>query len=156
MISILCDKLHILCIGILELIADSNAMDDDPEKMLVFLGHFPSGSSVKDLSHFAQLVRNKSFAQFDYGTTKNIQIYGTPTPPPYDLSKIQNKVCLFVGKDDRLSTVADNRILRDILKKNGKLVWHGEYDNLGHLTFFIPKDFSYNKDIMNCLSEFEK
>ena len=85
--------------------------------MLVFLGHFTSGSSVKDLSHFDQLVRNKSFAQFDYVTSKNIKIYGNPTPPANDLSKIQNKVCLFVGKDNRLATVADNRILRDIFSK---------------------------------------
>ena len=96
--------------------ADSNELDDDPEKVLIFLGHFPSGSSIKDLSHFAQLVRNQSFSQLDYGTSKNIQIYGTTKPPDYDLSKIQYKVCLFAGKDDRLATVDDNRILRDILK----------------------------------------
>jgi len=72
------------------------------------------------------------------------------------LTKIQNKVCLFVGKDDRLATPADNLILKATLTKIGKLTWHKEYDNMGHLTFFVPKDFTYNNDIVNCLNEFEK
>lgn len=154
--SLLCDKLHLICNGLLELIADSNAYYDDQDKMPVFLAHFPSGTSLKDISHFAQFVRNKNFAQFDYGKVKNLEIYGNSIPPEYNLNKIRNKICLFVGTDDRLATTKDNRIFKEILSKNGNLVWYKEYDNMGHLTFFVPKDFSYNNDIMNCVKEFEK
>lgn len=153
--TILCDKLHIICSGILELISDADREDDDKEKFGVFLGHFPSGTSLKDLTHFAQAVRDKTFAHFDYGTTKNVQIYGVEKPPSYDLSKIRNKICLFVGKNDRLATVADNRIFKELLEKIGKLVWYQELDKMGHLTFFFPSDFSYNANIMKCLDEFE-
>jgi len=152
----LCDVLQVVCDGILEMLADSNAEDDDPEKFPVFLGHFPSGTSSKDLTHFAQNTRSKLFAQYDYGTEKNMELYKQPTPPEYDLTKIQNKVCLFVGKDDRLATPADNRIFNETLKKIGMSTWYKEYDNMGHLTFFLPKDFSYNNDLMNCMKEFEK
>ena len=156
LISILCYKLQIVCDGILDLVADSNPGDDDQDKFDVFISHFPSGTSIKDLMHFAQNIRNKNFSQFDYGTKQNMVIYGKEVAPEYDLSKILNKVCLFVGKDDRLATVADNRILRDKFSSIGKLVWYKEYDNMGHLTFFVPRDFTYNNDIKNCLIEFEK
>ncbi len=153
---ILCDKLHIICSGILELIADSNPGDVDQEKFGVFLGHFPSGTSLKDLSHFAQAVRDKTFARYDYGPSKNRELYGQDTPPSYNLTKIQNKVCLFVGKDDKLATVADNRGLKGTLEQIGNLVWYQEIDKMGHLTFFVPTDFSYNENVMKCLEEFEK
>ena len=154
--SLLCNKLHIICDGVLELIMDANAADDDPDKIDVFHGHFPSGTSLRDVMHFSQLVRSKKFAQFDYGTVQNMVNYGQNEAPEYDLSKIMNKVCLFIGKNDRLATIADNRILRDKLISIEKLVFYKEYDNMGHLTFFVPKDFSYNEDIKNCLMEFEK
>ena len=42
-------------------------------------------------------------------------------------------------------------------QNTGKLVWHRQYDNLGgSLDILYNKGFFYNKDIMNCLSEFEK
>ncbi len=153
--TILCNRLHIICSGILELISDADREDDDKEKLGVFLAHFPSGTSLKDLTHFAQAVRDKTFAQFDYGKSKNIQTYGQEKPPSYDLTKIRNKICLFVGKNDRLATVADNRILKDLLEKTGKLVWYQELEKMGHLTFFFPSDFSYNDNIMNCIGLFE-
>jgi hypothetical protein len=154
--TILCEKLHLVCDGILDLIADSNPGDDDQDKFGVFLSHFPSGTSLKDLMHFSQSVRNKNFAQFDYGKSENQKKYGQDTPPLYDLNKIDNKICLFVGKDDRLATVADNRPFKETLEKIGKLTFYQEVDKMGHLTFFVPQDFSYNDNIMNCIAEFEK
>ena len=154
--TILCDKLHIICDGLLELVADSNSDDDDQNKFNVFLGHFPSGTSLMDIQHFAQATRTKKITQFDFGSVKNIEHYGQVTPPEYDFSKIQNKICLFVGKDDKLATPIDNRNLKELLLKIGKLTWYKEYDHMGHLTFYIPKDFTYNEDIVNCINEFEK
>jgi len=152
--SWVCDTFHLVCDSLLELVADSNAEDDDPEKFPVFMGHFPSGTSTKDLTHFAQNVRNKVFAQYDYGATKNMQVYGQITAPNYDLSKIQNKVCLFVGNDDRLATPTDSRILNQTLANAGASHFYKEYDHMGHLTFFLAKDFTYNNDIMSCIDQF--
>jgi len=151
--SWVCDTFHLVCNSLLEMLADSNAQDDDQETFPVFMGHFPSGTSVKDLTHFAQNVRSKVFAQYDYGATKNMQLYNQNTAPEYDLSKIQNKVCLFVGKDDILATPTDSRILNQTLTKAGMSHWYNEYDNMGHITFFLPKDFTYNNDLKNCIHD---
>lgn len=156
MVSILCDKLHLVCDGVLELISDGNAEDDDQDKFQVFLSKFPSGTSVKDLTHFAQYVRSGKFAQYDYGKSENQKRYGRDTPPDYDISKIQNKICLFVGTDDKLATLADNRSFKSTLEKIGKLTLYQEIPKTGHLTFFIPKDFSYFQNFLKCLAEFEK
>lgn len=46
--------------------------DDHPSTIhdlgkLIYLGHFPAGTSEKSLRHFFQLIKNKRFARYDYG-----------------------------------------------------------------------------------------
>ena len=49
-------------------------MDGDPsldnyERYDVIVGHDPSGSSLMNLNHWAQLHANKYFNAFDYGSS---------------------------------------------------------------------------------------
>lgn len=41
------------------------------------MGHFPSGSSLKNIEHFEQLVKSGKFAKFDYGAKQNMVVYGS-------------------------------------------------------------------------------
>lgn len=61
------------------------------------MGHFPSGSSVKNMDHFDQIIKSGKFRKYDYGATKNQQIYGTKEPPVYNLTRIDVPTHLFVG-----------------------------------------------------------
>jgi len=45
------------------------------------------------------------FKQFDYGILGNINVYGLPNPPNYDLSKIKVPVYLYYSKNDWLANV---------------------------------------------------
>lgn len=45
------------------------------------------------------------FRQFDHGTHKNLVVYGTPTPPAYNLSLIEAPVSMYVGKNDEIMNV---------------------------------------------------
>jgi lysosomal acid lipase/cholesteryl ester hydrolase len=45
------------------------------------------------------------FNLFNYGKEKNFEIYGTETPPPYDLSKISSSIAFYYGKNDGLITI---------------------------------------------------
>jgi hypothetical protein len=60
--------------------------DDDPRQLNEsqldsYMAHFPSGSSLKSVKHYKQLMIKKQFEHFDYGTEENMRRYGQPTPP---------------------------------------------------------------------------
>lgn len=67
----------------------------------------------------------------------NLKIYGTPTPPKYDLSKIDVPVYLMAGTSDTLATPIDVQLLVNQLVNSPK-VWYKQY-NAGHLTFIWGK-----------------
>ncbi len=82
------------------------------------MGHFPSGSSLRNMDHFEQIIRSGKFAKYDWGAKKNMQIYGTKEPPIYNLTKIEFPVHLFVGEYDRLADVKDaERLLKELGSK---------------------------------------
>ncbi len=137
-----CSKIGAFCKGLLGIISDANPRDDEMQRFLIFLSKFPSGSSLKAVHHFADGVRNKRFAQLDKKST------------PYDLSLIKDiPISLFVGKDDLLATVEDNRGLKTSLETNGVLHFYKEYENMGHLTFFISRT---NEHVTDAISILEK
>ncbi|XP_068633502.1 lipase 1-like [Battus philenor] len=87
----------------------------EPEIIPVILDHFPTATSVQNLYHFAQLSFRRQFARFDYGPVINLYKYGNPVPPTYDLNNVTMKVALFVGANDKLSTIEDVGVLKDAL-----------------------------------------
>jgi pimeloyl-ACP methyl ester carboxylesterase len=138
----ICTSIGAFCKGLLGIISDANPKDDDMQRFLIFLSKFPSGSSLKAVHHFADSVRNKRFAQLDKNST------------PYDLSLIKGlPISLFVGKDDLLATVDDNRGLKTSLEANGVLHFYKEYENTGHLSFFISQT---NEHVSDAISVLEK
>lgn len=77
--------------------------------------HFPAGTSKKNLLHWLQMYETGEFKDYDYGTKHNKQIYGTATPPAWDLSKIKFPVHLFAGDYDMLADPTDVQRLYDEL-----------------------------------------
>jgi gastric triacylglycerol lipase len=133
-----CGKFGFFCTGILSLLADSDPKNDDIDRFQVFISHFPSGASLRSLHHFAEIIRNNNFAQIEGN--------------PYALQNIKNiPISLFVGKNDLLASPEDNRVLKNILSKNGVLEFYKEYDNMGHCTFFISKENNHMNDLLSIL-----
>ncbi|KAI5632672.1 alpha/beta-hydrolase lipase region domain-containing protein [Phthorimaea operculella] len=79
--------------------------------LAIAFGHLFAGISTKDLVHFGQLVTSGRFQRYDYGRKKNMQRYGSPIPPEYDLSKVTSSVVLISASNDQLSTPQDVEIL---------------------------------------------
>lgn len=42
------------------------------------------------------------FQKFDHGQKKNLELYGSPKPPEYNLSNINTKIHLLYGSNDWL------------------------------------------------------
>lgn len=137
-----CKNLGFFCTGLLKLLADANIEDDDMDRFKVFIGHFPSGASLRTLNHFADNIRNNRFTQLDANRT------------PYDLSKIKNiPIGLFVGGHDLLATVTDNRLFKEVLTGNGSLDFYKEYEHMGHSTFFLGKTMEHVNDAIAMLEK---
>jgi lysosomal acid lipase/cholesteryl ester hydrolase len=68
----------------------------------MIMGHFPAGTSTKTVLHYVQLVKSGNFQKYDYGKTKNLEIYGEKEPPHYNLTAITAPVALYWGENDAL------------------------------------------------------
>ena len=134
---------------IVNLIADNNShLNNNTERMEVYLNHFPSGTSLRNIKHFAQLFGSGKFCQYDYGEEANLRIFGNLEPSDYNLEDIFGfKIGLFVGHEDKLSVIDDVNWLKDKLSFSNVVVFK-EYENMGHLTFLIPKDLIWFNDVL--------
>jgi hypothetical protein len=72
------------------------------------LGHAPAGTSTKNMIQFVQGFNAKKFQHYDYGKAENVEHYGTPTPPEYDVTKVTTPVVTFWGDNDWLAMPAVN------------------------------------------------
>jgi lysosomal acid lipase/cholesteryl ester hydrolase len=99
----------------------------------VYLSHLPGGTSVMDASHWCQGVRGGKFQKYDWGSkSANMDHYGQPTPPEYDLKKMNVKVFVYHGGKDTLSTPGD---VFAWLKFIGNLQGSKYLDQYGHGDF---------------------
>lgn len=72
--------------------------------MLIALVDVPS---IKDWVHYAQHVMNPGkFRKFNFGNSKNLNIYNNEDPPEFNLTNIKVPICLTYGLNDLVSNVA--------------------------------------------------
>ncbi|EDS40259.1 lipase 1 [Culex quinquefasciatus] len=97
------------------------------------------GSTPKQLDHYRQLILSGCFRQYDYGTAKNVQRYGTRTPPEYQLAKISTSpVILHYGGRDGVVSPRDVQRLGQQLSRTTK-VRLVSYEQFAHRDFLGPK-----------------
>ncbi|CAH2056962.1 unnamed protein product, partial [Iphiclides podalirius] len=73
----------------------------------VLLGHFPAGTSVKTMAWYGQALNADVFQNFDYGASRNLQVYGTAQPPAFNMSAVTVPVVVIHGRNDFLTSPAD-------------------------------------------------
>uniref|UniRef100_A0A0K0CYI8 Lipase_3 domain-containing protein n=1 Tax=Angiostrongylus cantonensis TaxID=6313 RepID=A0A0K0CYI8_ANGCA len=101
----------------------------------VYLCHTPAATSVKNILHWAQIVKSRKCEKFDYGPKGNMKEYGKvsrplsrhqqfhfrigcspqETPPVFDLRKITTPTYLYWSKDDILADTEDIRSANNCL-----------------------------------------
>jgi pimeloyl-ACP methyl ester carboxylesterase len=115
-----------LCENVMCALMGCDKNDWNQTRFEVYMSLVPSGTSVKNIAHFAQLVRSAAFQQFDYGTEGNIKHYGQRTPPAFNLADLNVPVALFTGGRDDLADAADVSRLLDALPSQLVLATHLE------------------------------
>lgn len=112
----------------------------DKERLNVFLAHLGTGTSWKTILHFAQGINSGRFQQYDYGFNNNMKVYGTPSPPEYDLSKIILPITIFWSKNDLLSSEKDVQKLYDSLPKENTELYLVPYPDFNHVDYVLARD----------------
>lgn len=85
------------------------------ETLQVLFGHFPAGTSVHNMARYGQSMQSQKFEKFDYGKTKNLELYGSSRPPEYNLSAVTLPVMVLYGESDNLVDPKDVHWLLDKL-----------------------------------------
>ncbi|KAJ0176862.1 hypothetical protein K1T71_008041 [Dendrolimus kikuchii] len=93
------------------LITGDDAEQFEPDFYKITIGRFPDGTSRKNIAHYAQIGKRRSFSQYDYGS-ENVVIYNSRVPPNYNLKKFTVDTVFISGKNDKLSTLKDLELLK--------------------------------------------
>ncbi|SPP89714.1 lipase 3 [Drosophila guanche] len=109
------------------------------------LATHPSGCSTDQMLHYIQEQQSGYFRQFDYGTKKNLHIYGSEQPPEYPVELISSDVHLWYSDNDGMAAVEDVEALAERLPKK---VMHRMADPL-----WDHGDFALNHGLREYLNE---
>lgn len=142
-----CTVVDELCDSAIALIAGPS-VSTNTSRIPVYISQTPAGTSVKNMAHYAQNVRDETFARYDYGCKckrdlgidecseskcKNKKVYGSFDPPPLPLEKmVYPRTGFFLGSADTLATATDIEQLRDALP-SGTIVHERAVKEYSHL-----------------------
>ncbi|CAN7944392.1 unnamed protein product, partial [Ixodes pacificus] len=126
-----------VCASVADKLINFGSKYANMSRIPVYLCRLPSGTSMKNLRHFQQLIISQKPLKFDYGPEKNTEIYGQAEPPLYSLDPMTTDVGVFWSLGDRLvypDTVAE--LIEDLGPRVKKNVFIDDPDYT-HLNFFV-------------------
>ncbi|XP_018561395.1 lipase 3-like [Anoplophora glabripennis] len=111
-----------------------------PETIPVYFNQIPGGTSLKTISYLAEATRGQ-FRKYNYGVGKNRFLYGSDTPPEYDIKRIKVPIYIMYAARDWTITKEDSLNLYRELPKE---VRYGIYEisnlNFNHYDFLFGRD----------------
>ncbi|XP_057964625.1 triacylglycerol lipase 1 [Malania oleifera] len=145
----ICDG-HVDCNDLLASITGKNCCFNN-SRTDFYLEYEPHPSSSKNLNHLFQMIREGTFAKYNYGPWKNLKQYGHLKPPKFDLSRIPKSLPLWMGYggNDALADTTDlQHTLRELQSKPDLLY----LENYGHIDFLLS--VKAKQDVYNDMIEF--
>ncbi|XP_045479569.1 lipase member K-like [Harmonia axyridis] len=115
----------------------------DPETLRVIIAQNKDSNSLMTFEQYYQMSMSRRFQQYDYGDGKNEVIYGSRTPPEYDLKKINVPQLFFVGRNDKSGTLQDATVMYQKIPAEFQNEFHViEYESFGQADFVQAKDIN--------------
>jgi pimeloyl-ACP methyl ester carboxylesterase len=129
-----CSTCEVCCANVIELICGPHRGAFNDTLMPWVVINEPGGTSVKNMQHWAQGIRQGKFQKFDYGAVGNLERYGQLTPPAYNLSAIPKDIplAMYSGGNDLLADPTD--VANLIKQLPAGTYWHNIAD-YAHLDF---------------------
>ncbi|XP_022126060.2 lipase 3 [Pieris rapae] len=116
-----------------EWIASDNDKPAEVGEYRVSLRDLGTSASLKQLSHFGQNIRDKTFRRWDYSLLENFFHYGSLTPPEYNLRRVNVDITMHYTIAD---TLLDERdvlaMVNDLPNAKARKV---PKDNFSHYDF---------------------
>lgn len=146
-----CRASPLACLSVITAICGFNQDNLNTTRLPTYVAYAPSGTSVKNMAHWAQLIRQSAeertglFRRYDYGTACttssgasrdcNRRMYGTEDPPDFDLSTLTEiPIALFSGVQDKLADPVDVEALIEALP-DGAVVYSQSEVSFEHIDF---------------------
>ncbi|XP_063979667.1 lipase 3-like [Diachasmimorpha longicaudata] len=139
-----------LCENIMFLVGGYGTDQMNKTLLPAILGHVPAGSSVRQMIHYAQLMKSDGFTRFNHGWWENLKRYRQFSPPKYDLSKVTAPVILHYSVNDIFSHVKDvNRLEEQLPNIHSKLrVPNPKFAHLDYMWGVDAYRLLYNQTVL--------
>nr|XP_050027650.2 gastric triacylglycerol lipase-like isoform X1 [Dermacentor andersoni] len=145
------------CKAVFKLVNGGFPIEMNKTRFPVYLANNPAGSSVRNMYHFAQIIRDNRLQMFDWGPLQNKKIYGQKRPPEYDLSRVTAPVALYWSAGDVLARPVDVKHLAKRLP-NVVLSYKVPVRGFTHIDFvwsIYAKDHLY-KEILRMMLKYSQ
>ncbi|CAL8111270.1 unnamed protein product [Orchesella dallaii] len=109
------------------------------EKLALVTQVSPTPISSKLLLHYIQELGSGRFCEYDYGSEKNLKVYGTTKPPDYNLTNVVAPIAIMFGEEDFLAHRLDALTLVNKLP-NVEDFYKVPYQHFTHMDFCYAED----------------
>ncbi|EGZ17171.1 hypothetical protein PHYSODRAFT_331185 [Phytophthora sojae] len=160
-----------LCSTTISLVAGPS-VSTNTSRIPVYISQTPAGTSVKNMAHYAQSIRDNTFASYDYGCKcdrdsdideckeskcKNKKVYGSFDPPAFPIGKmVYPRTGFYIGSADTIATATDIEQLRKALP-SGTIMHERAVKEYSHLdlTWAYNANEKMYQDLLKQLKKYQ-
>ncbi|RZF40918.1 hypothetical protein LSTR_LSTR011002 [Laodelphax striatellus] len=103
----------------------------------------PVGGSCKTIAHYLQISQSGVFRPFSYTEQRNVEVYNSKEPPPYQLENVRIPILLILGGEDKLTVKKNIDDMRNGLSSCPSLdVIRVPDPEFNHMDFFFAKEIA--------------
>ncbi|XP_004583625.2 lipase member K [Ochotona princeps] len=147
---------HRACSNFLFAMAGFNAKNLNMSRLDVYFSQTPAGTSVQNMLHWAQVANSGQFHGFDWGNPdQNNLHFQQPTPPLYNITKIEVPTAVWSGGQD---IVADPKDIEILLPQIANLIYYKNIPYYNHVDFYLGMDAPQEiyQDIIRLMKEYSQ
>ncbi|KYB27895.1 lipase member J [Tribolium castaneum] len=111
----------------------------DPSFINLMIDHLGAPSSLKNFEHIYQTINNEEVRMFDYGKSRNLEIYGSEMNPSYLLENVSVPLLLVYGTNDYLTQAGDIDALTQKLPEEAKVFGEMKIEGFSHTDFYFGR-----------------